>query len=76
MYSRFPAITKTTPANHFPEILQQQHFINTFTNPNGCHISNFIRQIEVSIENEPLKVEQPHLESSSEMDKLSFKTKV
>ena len=32
--------------------------------------SNFIRQNEVNEANELLKVQQPHLESSSEMDKL------
>ena len=75
MYSKFPAITKTTPANHFPKILQQQHFKNTFTNPNGYHISIFIlHQIEVKRKNEPLKVEQPALESSNEMDELPCKT--
>ena len=33
-------------------------------------MSNFIRQNEVNIANEPLKVEKPLLESSSGMDKL------
>ena len=33
-------------------------------------MSNFIRQNEVNEANELLKVQQPHLESSSEMDKL------
>ena len=33
-------------------------------------MSNFIRQNEVNMANEPLKVEKPFLESSSEMDKL------
>ena len=33
-------------------------------------MSNYIRQIEVNMANEPLKIEQPLLESSSEMDKL------
>ena len=33
-------------------------------------MSNFIRQNEVNMANEPLKVENPLLESSSEMDKL------
>ena len=33
-------------------------------------MSNFIRQNEVNMANEPLKVEKPLLESSSEMDKL------
>ena len=70
MYSEFPAITKTTPANHVPEILQPQHSINTSNNPEGCHMSNLIRQNEVNMANEPLKVEKPLLESSSEMDKL------
>ena len=51
-------------------MLQQQHFINTSTNPEGCHMSNFIRQNEVNVANEPLKVHQSLLESSSEMDKL------
>ena len=69
-YSELPEIIKITPTNHVPEILQQQHFINTSTNPEGCHISNFIRQNEVNEANELLKVQQPHLESSSEMDKL------
>ena len=33
-------------------------------------MSNFIRQNEVNMANEPLKIEKPLLESSSEMDKL------
>ena len=33
-------------------------------------MSNFIRQNEFNMANEPLKVEKPLLESSSEMDKL------
>ena len=33
-------------------------------------MSNFIRQNEVNEANELLKVQQPHLESSSKMDKL------
>ena len=33
-------------------------------------MSNFIRQNEVNMANEPLKVQQPFLESSSEMDEL------
>ena len=48
----------------------QQHFINTSPNPEGCHMSNFIRQNEVNMANEPLKVQQSLLESSSEIDKL------
>ena len=51
-------------------MLQQQHFINTSTNPEGCHMLNFIRQNEVKMSNEPLKVQHPLLENSSEMDKL------
>ena len=35
-------------------------------------MSNFIRQNEVNKANELLKVQQPLLESSSEMDKFSF----
>ena len=62
-YSKFPAITKTNPANHVPEILQPHHFINTFTNPDGGHMSNYIK---VNMTNEPLKAEQPLRESSSE----------
>ena len=53
MYSKFPAITKTTPANHVTEILQPHSFINTSTNPDGSHMHNYIRQIEVNIANEP-----------------------
>ena len=69
-YSALPAITRTTPANHVPEILQQQHFGNTSTSPADCrHMSNFIRQNEVNMINEPLKVQQLLLKSSSEMDK-------
>ena len=33
---------------------------------------NYIRQIEVNMADEPLKVEQPLLESSSEIDKLVY----
>ena len=33
-------------------------------------MSNFIHQNEVKMAKEPLKVQQPFLESSSEMDKL------
>ena len=33
-------------------------------------MSTFIRQNEVIMPNEPVKVQQPFLESSSEMDKL------
>ena len=33
-------------------------------------MSNFIRQNEINEANELLEVQQPHLESSSEMDKL------
>ena len=51
-YSKFPLITKTTPANRVPEILQQQHFINTSTNPDGGF--NYIRQNEVNMADEPL----------------------
>ena len=74
MTKMIPAITKTTPANHVPEILQPHSFFNTSTNPDGSHVYNYIRQIEVNIANEPLKVEQQLLESSSEIDKLPCKT--
>ena len=37
-------------------------------------MSNFIRKNEVNMANEPLKVEKPLLESSSEMDKLQCTT--
>ena len=45
----FPAFTKTTPANRVPELLQPRHFINTSTNPDGSHMSNYIPQIEVNM---------------------------
>ena len=38
-------------------------------------MSNCIRQNEVNMANEPLKVEKPLLESSSEIDKLPCITK-
>ena len=44
-------------------MLQPQHFINASTNPEGCHLSNFIRQNEVIMANEPLKVQQSLVES-------------
>ena len=69
-YSKLTAITKNTPTKYVAEVLQQQHFINTSTNPEGCHMSNFICQNEVNMVNEPLKVEKSVLEFSSEMDKL------
>ena len=56
--------------NHVPEILQPQHFIKISINADGGHLSNYIRRNEVNLANEPLKVEQPLLESSSEIDKL------
>ena len=34
----------------------------------GYHMSNFIRQNEINMANELLKVQQPLLESSSEID--------
>ena len=68
------AVTKTTPANHVPGILQPHSFINTSTNPDGSHMYNYIRQIEVNMADEPLKVKQPLLESSSEIDKRPCKT--
>ena len=71
-YSKFPAITKTTPANHVPEILQPYSFISTSTNPDGSHMYNYIRQIEVNMADEPLIVEHPLLESSSEKNKLVY----
>ena len=65
----FPAIAKTTPSNLVPEILQLEHFINSSTTSDSSHMSNSIRRIEVNMVNEPLKVELPLLESSSEMAK-------
>ena len=71
--SKFPAIIKTIRANHVPEILQPRHFVNTSNNPDGSHMSNYIRQIEVNMANKLVKVEQPLLKSSSEMDKIPCK---
>ena len=62
----FPAITKTNLANHVSEILQPHLFINTSTNPDGGHMSHYIRQIKVNMANDHLKAEQPLRESSSE----------
>ena len=61
----FPAITKTTPANYVPEILQPHHFINTSTNPDNGHTPNYIHQNEVKVTSESLKVQQLFVESSS-----------
>ena len=36
--------------------------------PDGRHMSSFIRQNEVNMANEPLNFESPLLETSSEMD--------
>ena len=69
-YSELPPSTKNTPTNLIPEIVQHQHFINTYTKPEGCHMSNFLCQSEIHMAKEPLKVQQPLLESSSEMNKL------
>ena len=44
--------------------------IKTSTNPESCHMSNFIRQNEVNMANEILEVQQPLLKSSNEMDNL------
>ena len=50
MYSELPAITKIIPTNHFPEQSpQQEHFINTSTNPEGCHISIFMECQRIQI---------------------------
>ena len=54
----------------FPKYYNHLSLFNTSANPEGCRMSNFIRQNEVNMANEPLKVEKPLLESSSEMDKL------
>ena len=67
-YSKLPANTKNNPANHVPKLLQPHLFINTSTNPDGGHMTIYIRQIKVNMANEPLKVEQPLRKSSSEMD--------
>ena len=72
MYSKFLEISKTTPPHHVPEILQRQHFINIFTNADGGHVSNFIRQSPELSQYGKLTspIEQSLQESSSEMDKL------
>ena len=57
-----PGITEITPTNHVPKILQQQHFITASTNPECCHMSNFICLNEVNMANKPLKVQQLLLE--------------
>ena len=44
--------------------------MNTCVIPDGGHSSNFIRQNEVTLADEPLKIQQLLLESSNEMDKL------
>ena len=44
----------------------------TSTKPEGCHMSSFICQNEVNMASESLKVEQPPLESSSEIYELVY----
>ena len=51
-------------------MLQPQYFLNRTTNSDSGHMSNYIRQNEVNVANEPLKVQKPLLESSSELGKL------
>ena len=55
----------------FPNITTNV-FINTSTNTDGGHMSNYIRQNKVNMADEPLKVEKPLLESSSEIDKVVY----
>ena len=62
------AITKTFLANHVFKILQQHPFINTSITPDGGHTANHIRQNDVSVVTEHLKIEKPFIENSSEMD--------
>ena len=69
-YSKLQGITKITATNHVPETLQQQHLVNTSTKPEGCNLSNFICKYGFRMANEPLRVQQPLLECSSEVDKI------
>ena len=52
----------------FPEYYNRSTLSTPLPTPGGCHMTNFIRQNEAILANEPLKVEKPFLESSSEMD--------
>ena len=61
-------MTETIPGNHVSEIFLPYHFIKTSTNLKSGHMSDYIHQNYVNVSNEPIKVEQPILESSSEMD--------
>ena len=67
-FQKFPAMTETIPGNHVSEIFLPYHFIKTSTNLKSGHMSDYIHQNYVNVSNEPIKVEQPILESSSEMD--------
>ena len=53
----FSVITKTTPANHVHEKLQQQHLISTSVITDSGHMFNYIHQNEVNVSNGPLKFE-------------------
>ena len=44
--------------------------LSTHLQPNGRRMSTFIRQNEVNMASQSLKVKQPLLESSSEIDRL------
>ena len=63
-------LLEVIPSNYVPGMLQQMHFINTYTNPDSGHKSKFIRQNEMNMANEPFKVQQVLLGSSSEINKL------
>ena len=45
---------------------------HTSTITDGGHMFNYIHQNDVNVTNGPLKVEQPLLETSSELDKLMY----
>ena len=54
----------------FPKYYHNNTLSTPLSTQKVCHMSNFILENEVNTANQPLKVEQPFQENSSEMDKL------
>ena len=49
MYSKFPAITKSTPADHVSEILQQQHFDRNYRDGDKLSCSRILSDGEFQL---------------------------
>ena len=67
----FHQLLKLLQQTMFPEYYNNS-CVQSSTKPGGGHVSNCIRQNEVNMADEPFEVEEPLLESSSEIDKLVY----